>query len=126
MKLNLIRLKKNILLVEDNEDFRFYLKDNLKELYNVYEAGNGKIGWEMTLKKLPDLIVSDVVMPEMDGIELCSKIKGDGRTAHVPLILLTAKVDTDPTLEGFQSGADDYISKPFDFRILESRIEIES
>ncbi|WP_159519601.1 hybrid sensor histidine kinase/response regulator transcription factor [Sunxiuqinia indica] len=115
--------KKNILLVEDNEDFRFYLKDNLKEHYNVYEAGNGKIGWEMTLKKLPDLIVSDVVMPEMDGIEFCSKIKGDGRTAHVPLILLTAKVDTDPTLEGFQSGADDYISKPFDFRILESRIE---
>lgn len=115
--------KKTILLVEDNEDFRFYLKDNLKSWYNIVEAGNGKKGWELTLKKLPDLIVSDVMMPEMDGIELCSKIKGDGRTAHVPVILLTAKVEADPTIEGFQSGADDYISKPFDFRILESRIE---
>ena len=115
--------KKTILLVEDNEDFRFYLKDNLKERYNILEANNGRSGWELTLKQLPDLIVSDVMMPEMDGLELCSKLKGDGRTSHVPVILLTAKVEPDPTVEGYQSGADDYISKPFDFRILESRVE---
>ncbi|WP_163710654.1 hybrid sensor histidine kinase/response regulator transcription factor [Mangrovibacterium lignilyticum] len=115
--------KKTILLVEDNDDFRFYLKDNLREHYNVFEAQNGQLGWEMCLKHLPDLVVSDVMMPVLSGTELCKKIKGDGRTSHLPMILLTAKVETEDTLEGLESGADDYISKPFDFRILESRIE---
>lgn len=115
--------KKTILLVEDNEDFRFYLKDNLRENFNVYEAGDGKEAWGLILKQLPDLVVSDVMMPLMDGLELCAKIKGDGRTTQIPVILLTAKTETEQALEGFESGADDYISKPFDFRILESRIE---
>ena len=120
---NYDKSKRTVLLVEDNDDFRFYLKDNLKGTYNIVEASNGQTGWEQTLKHLPDLVVSDVMMPRMNGIELCSKIKGDGRTSHVPVILLTAKVETEATLEGFSSGADDYILKPFDFRILESRIE---
>lgn len=115
--------KKTILLVEDNDDFRFYLKDNLRETYNIVEARNGQEGWEGCLKHLPDLVVSDVMMPIMPGTDLCRKIKGDGRTSHVPVILLTAKVEPDDTIEGLESGADDYISKPFDFRILESRIE---
>ena len=115
--------KKTILLVEDNDDFRFYLKDNLKGSYNIVEAGNGKMGWELALKTKPDLIVSDVMMPEMDGLEFCAKIKKDSRTLQIPVILLTAKTDVEPTVEGFESGADDYISKPFNFRILESRIE---
>lgn len=115
--------KKTILLVEDNDDFRFYLKDNLKGSYNIEEAGNGQKGWDLALKAMPDLIVSDVMMPEMDGLELCDKIKKDSRTAQIPVILLTAKTDVDPTIEGFESGADDYIPKPFNFRILESRIE---
>lgn len=114
--------KKTILLVEDNEDFRFYLKDNLRENYNIVEAENGQKGWELVLKHLPDLIVSDVMMPVMSGLELCAKVKSDVRTTQIPFILLTAKSEPEPTLEGFESGADDYISKPFDFRILESRI----
>jgi signal transduction histidine kinase/ligand-binding sensor domain-containing protein/DNA-binding response OmpR family regulator len=115
--------KKTILLVEDNDDFRFYLKDNLRENYNIYETPNGQRGWEACLKHLPDLVVSDVIMPVMTGTELCKKIKGDGRTSHLPVILLTAKVEAEDKLEGLESGADDYISKPFDFRILVSRIE---
>ncbi|RKD92030.1 hybrid sensor histidine kinase/response regulator transcription factor [Mangrovibacterium diazotrophicum] len=115
--------KRTILLVEDNDDFRFYLKDNLRENYNIFEAPNGQAGWEMCLKHLPDIVVSDVMMPVLTGTELCKKIKGDGRTSHLPVILLTAKVEAEDKLEGLESGADDYISKPFDFRILESRIE---
>lgn len=115
--------KRSILLVEDNDDFRFYLKDNLREKYNIFEARNGKLGWEKCLKHMPDLVVSDVMMPEMTGTELCKKIKSDGRSSHLPVILLTAKVETEDKLEGLESGADDYIAKPFDFRILESRIE---
>ncbi|PTN09094.1 signal transduction histidine kinase [Mangrovibacterium marinum] len=115
--------KKSILLVEDNDDFRFYLKDNLREKYNIYEAPNGQKGWELCLKHLPDLLVSDVMMPVMTGTELCEKVKGDGRTSHLPIILLTAKAEAEDKLEGLESGADDYISKPFDFRILESRID---
>lgn len=114
--------KSTVLLVEDNEDFRFYLKDNLRENFNVLEAANGKIGWQETLNHNPDLIVSDIMMPEMDGIELCKKLKTDPRSSHIPVILLTAKASTDQQLEGIGMGADDYITKPFDFQILESRI----
>ena len=115
--------KNTILLVEDNEDFRFYLKDNLRESFNVLEAANGKIGWQETLNHNPDLIVSDIMMPEMDGIELCKKLKSDPRSSHIPIILLTAKASTDQQVEGISTGADDYITKPFDFQILESRIQ---
>ncbi len=115
--------KKTILLVEDNADFRFYLKDNLKKQYNILEAENGEKGWEIVEKLLPALVVSDIMMPETDGFELCSRIKSGRNTKHIPVILLTAKTETEPEIEGYESGADDFISKPFDFRILESRIE---
>lgn len=112
-----------LLIVEDNEDFRFYLKDNLKFQYRIIEAANGKEGLRLASQYLPDLIVSDVMMPEMNGIELCRKIKSDRLLSHVPVILLTARSAAEQKLEGFDSGADDYITKPFNFEILQSRIK---
>jgi signal transduction histidine kinase/ligand-binding sensor domain-containing protein/DNA-binding response OmpR family regulator len=115
--------RKSLLLVEDNDDFRFYLKDNLKGSYHIIEARNGAEGWSLALSRHPDLIVSDVMMPEMNGIDLCRKIKGDGRISHIPVVLLTARGAEEQRLEGFEMGADDYITKPFNFEILESRIK---
>ncbi len=112
----------SLLLIEDNDDFRFYLKDNLKYAYRIYEAATGEAGWDLCLQVQPDLIVSDVMMPGMNGIELCQKIKSDERISHIPVILLTARNTEEQRLEGFETGADDYITKPFNFEILESRI----
>lgn len=111
-----------ILLVEDNEDFRFYLKDNMKDTYAIIEAPNGKAGVQKALAAMPDLIVSDIMMPEMDGIELCQKIRSDVLTSHIPVILLTARAAEEQKIEGFNAGASDYITKPFNFEILQSRI----
>jgi signal transduction histidine kinase/ligand-binding sensor domain-containing protein/DNA-binding response OmpR family regulator len=112
-----------LLLVEDSTDFRFYLKDNLKAQYCILEARNGKEAYALALQKLPDLIVSDVMMPEMDGMELCKKIKTEKITSHIPVILLTARTAEEQKIEGFETGADDYITKPFSFEILQSRIK---
>jgi signal transduction histidine kinase/ligand-binding sensor domain-containing protein/DNA-binding response OmpR family regulator len=114
--------KHTLLLVEDNDDFRFYLKDNLKFFYSIVEARNGLEGWRQALSTHPDLIVSDIMMPEMNGIDLCRRIKTDERVSHIPVILLTARTGEEQRLEGFETGADEYISKPFNFEILESRI----
>ncbi|MEO5564511.1 MAG: hybrid sensor histidine kinase/response regulator transcription factor, partial [Chitinophagaceae bacterium] len=116
------RKKKAVLLIEDSEDFRFYLKENLKSSYIIIEAPNGKIGWQKTLSEHPDLIVCDVNMPEMNGIDLCRKIKADKRTAAIPVILLTALTAEEQQIEGLHTGADDYITKPFNFEILLSKI----
>jgi signal transduction histidine kinase/DNA-binding response OmpR family regulator len=113
---------KTLLLVEDNDDFRFYLKDNLKYLYSISEAKNGAEGWDQVLSLQPDIIVSDIMMPEMSGIELCEKIKSDERVSHIPVILLTARSSEEQRLQGFKAGADDYITKPFNFEVLEARI----
>ncbi len=112
-----------ILLVEDNEDFLFYLKDNLKINYSIIEALNGLEGWNLAQRKIPDLIVTDIMMPEMDGIELCKRIKSDKNTSHIPVILLTGRTSNKKRVESFELGADDYITKPFSFEILESRIK---
>jgi signal transduction histidine kinase/ligand-binding sensor domain-containing protein/DNA-binding response OmpR family regulator len=114
--------KKTILLVEDNEDFRFYMKDNLKVYYNIIEAENGSIGWNMSLSAHPDIVVCDISMPEMNGIDLCKKIKGDKRTSFIPVILLTALTGEEQQIAGLQTGASDYITKPFNFEILLSKI----
>lgn len=114
--------KKTIVIVEDNEDLRFYLKDNLKGVYHVEEAVNGKEGWEKIKQVNPDLIVSDIMMPLMDGVELARKIKTETLTAHIPVILLTAMGSEEKQLEGLQVGVNDYITKPFTFEILASRI----
>ncbi|MEI6948137.1 two-component regulator propeller domain-containing protein [Paraflavisolibacter sp. H34] len=112
----------SILLVEDNEDFRFYLKDNLKAFYKVYEAANGKEGWQKALAHHPQLIVTDIHMPLMDGIELCRKIKGDKRTGHIPVVLLTALTGEEAQIKGLETGANDYITKPFNFEVLNAKI----
>ncbi len=113
---------RTILIVEDNEDLRFYLKDNLKGQYNIQEATNGKEGWEKIKRLNPDLVVSDIMMPLMDGVELARKIKTETVTAHIPVILLTAMGSEEKQLEGLKAGVNDYITKPFTFDILASRI----
>lgn len=114
--------KPTILLIEDNDDLRFYLKDNLKLYFHISEAVNGKDGWQKALAVHPNLIVSDVSMPEMNGIDLAKKIKADSRTAQIPIILLTALSTDHDQLAGLGSGANDYIIKPFNFEILLSKI----
>jgi len=111
-----------ILIVEDNEDFRFYLKDNLRRYYSIIEAADGKEGWRKALAEHPDLIVSDISMPAMNGMELCKKISTDERTAQIPVILLTAMTGEGAELNGLRTGAIDYIIKPFNFELLLSRI----
>jgi DNA-binding response OmpR family regulator len=112
-----------ILLVEDSEDFRFYLKDNLRDNYMVIEAANGKEGWQKALAHHPQLIVSDVSMPEENGIEMVNKLKADKRTSHIPVILLTALTDQQQQIKGLETGANDYITKPFDFEVLNAKIK---
>ncbi|HTL08187.1 MAG TPA: ATP-binding protein, partial [Chitinophagaceae bacterium] len=114
--------KQRLLLVEDNEDFLFYLKDNLREHFSIVDAVNGKEGWQKALGEHPDLVVADISMPEMNGIDLCRKIKHDARTAHIPVILLTAFAGDEQQLKGLETGASDYMTKPFNFEILLSRV----
>lgn len=113
----------SILLVEDNDDFRFYLKENLRLQYKVFEAANGLEGWQKALSLHPTLIVSDISMPQMDGIQLCKKIKADKRTSHIPVILLTALTDEENQIKGLKTGASDYITKPFNFEVLNAKVK---
>lgn len=114
--------KVTLLLVEDNDDFRFYLKDNLRSSYHVIEAANGKEGWQKALAQHPQLIVSDINMPVMDGLQLSRKIRGDKRTTHIPVILLTALPGEENELKGLETGASDYLTKPFNVELLHARI----
>jgi signal transduction histidine kinase/ligand-binding sensor domain-containing protein/DNA-binding response OmpR family regulator len=115
--------KPTILVIEDNEDLRFYLKENLQAKYHILEAGNGSIGWEMAMSALPQLIVSDIMMPGIDGLEFCRKVKQDERTSHIPVILLTARSSEAQKIEGLEAGAEDYITKPFNYEILDLKIQ---
>ncbi|MBW4888521.1 response regulator [Mucilaginibacter sp. HMF5004] len=112
-----------ILLVEDNEEFRFHLKDSLQSFYHIIEASNGKEGWQKALASHPQLIVSDINMPYMGGIELSQKIKNDKRTSQIPVILLTAMNAEEDQIKGLESGANDYLTKPFNFDILNTKIK---
>jgi signal transduction histidine kinase/ligand-binding sensor domain-containing protein/DNA-binding response OmpR family regulator len=111
-----------ILIVEDNAELRNYLKDELKNDYIVIVAENGKKGFELAMQKMPDLILTDVIMPIMNGIELCKKIKADIKTSHIPLLMLSAKALVQDRIEGIDSGADIYLSKPFDMDVLKSSL----
>lgn len=111
-----------LLLVDDNDDFRTFLSSKLQEQYIILEAEDGVVGLEIALREIPDLILSDVMMPRMDGVEMSKSIKGDIRTSHIPLILLTAKSGEESKLEGLTAGADDYITKPFNMDILMVKI----
>jgi signal transduction histidine kinase/ligand-binding sensor domain-containing protein/DNA-binding response OmpR family regulator len=115
--------KLTVLLVEDNDDFRFYLKDNLSEHFHIVEATNGREGWQKTLALHPNLVVSDISMPEMTGIDLCQKIRNDKRTLHIPVVLLTALTGEEQQLKGLETGANDYLTKPFNFEILLSKLK---
>ena len=112
----------SILIVEDNVELRNYLKNELKKEYKVLVAENGQVGLELALQKLPDLILTDVIMPVMSGLELCKSIKADLKTSHIPLMMLSAKALVKDKLEGIDSGADMYLSKPFDMDILRSSL----
>ncbi len=111
-----------ILIVDDNKDFRIFMRDCLEVDYHVEEAANGDKAWSVIPTLQPDIIVSDVMMPGMDGNELCRLVKSDIRTSHIPLILLTARSNKEQKVEGLECGADDYITKPFDFDILALRL----
>lgn len=113
-----------LLIIEDNRDVVIYLKTCLEEKYEVQVAYNGKIGIEKALQQVPDLIISDVMMPEKDGYEVCNTLKNDERTSHIPIILLTAKADQPSRLAGLKRGADAYLIKPFDKEELLIRLEM--
>ena len=116
-------IKPIILLIEDNFEFRTFMKDSLENQYIVNEANDGIEGYEIVNKIIPDLIISDVMMPRMDGLELCRKLKSDIHTSHIPLILLTARTADEDKIQGLEIGADDYITKPFNMDLLFMRIE---
>ena len=112
-----------VLVVEDNEDLREYIQERLQPSFKVETAENGRVGMDKAKAMIPDLIISDVMMPEMNGIEMCEALKQDIQTNHIPIIMLTAKGEMEDKLAGLEKGADDYLSKPFDARELEIRIK---
>ena len=115
--------KKKLLVVEDNADFRAYLVHELSADFDVVEAGDGVEGEEMVREEWPDLVISDLMMPRMDGFEMCTLIRQDPLTSHIPLIMLTAKSNEGDRAASYNCGADAFISKPFSVKTLTTRIE---
>ncbi len=112
----------DLLIVEDNYELRTFLTREMSEKYNILQAENGEQGIELAFQKIPDLIVSDVLMPQSSGIDLCNVLKADIRTCHIPIILLTAKTSISEQVEGIDTGADAYLTKPFNMQFLEAKI----
>ena len=112
----------HILIVEDNDDLRFFVQRPLSDEFEVTTAEDGAVAWEIIRREIPDLVISDVMMPNMDGFELCQLMKSSFETSHIPLILLTALSDRTEQLHGLGLGADDYLTKPFDMGLLQQRI----
>jgi signal transduction histidine kinase/DNA-binding response OmpR family regulator/ligand-binding sensor domain-containing protein len=112
-----------VLIIEDNADMRLFIMKELLDHYRFSEAHNGTLGIENAIKEIPDVIICDIMMPGIDGYEVCRKLKHDERTSHIPVIMLTARSSEHHTIEGLESGADDYISKPFSSAILHARIK---
>ncbi len=112
-----------VLIVEDNPDIRTFIQMSLNPFYQIEEAENGVLGLEKAQQLIPDLIISDVIMPEMDGLELCKHIKTIESTCHIPLILLTARSSQLYQIEGYETGADDYVTKPFNMTLLLTRVK---
>ncbi|WP_420401859.1 tetratricopeptide repeat protein [Flagellimonas sp.] len=112
-----------LLLIEDNEDLRDYIREVLKGQYDILEAKDGEVGIQQALEHIPDIIVSDLMMPKVDGLEVCKTLKEDVRTSHIPIVLLTARSSKEDRIEGLKSLADDYLTKPFDNEELLVRVE---
>lgn len=115
--------KPEVLIIDDNIDIRTYLRSVLSEKYNVSEAADGKAGLELARKIVPDIVLSDIMMPVMDGLAFCQQLKTDKAISHIPVILLTARSLDEQRAEGYEHGADAYLSKPFSLRLLFSRID---
>lgn len=115
--------KPEVLIIDDNIDIRTYLRSVLSEKYNVSEATDGKVGLELARKIVPDIVLSDIMMPVMDGLAFCQQLKTDKAISHIPVILLTARSLDEQRAEGYEHGADAYLSKPFSLRLLLSRID---
>ena len=111
-----------VLVVEDNADLRGYIREFLEAEYAVLEAENGEEGYDQAIETVPDIVISDLMMPKRDGMDLCRALKQDVRTSHVPVILLTARAGTESKIEGLETGADDYVTKPFDSKELIARV----
>ncbi|CAI8296176.1 MAG: Sensor histidine kinase TodS [Flavobacteriaceae bacterium] len=114
---------KTLLIVDDNSELRSYLETELNNDYNILLAENGKTGFELTNKYVPDLVITDVMMPVMDGLELCKMIKNDIRTSHIPIMMITAKGMEIDKIKGIDSGADVYLQKPFNMDVLKSHLK---
>lgn len=112
----------SVLVVEDNEELRHFMVNILRKDYHVIEAENGKTGLEKIKLKIPDLVISDIMMPCLDGIELLEEVKKDYNVSHIPFVLLSAKATLDDRIKGLEYGADDYITKPFSSGYLRARI----
>lgn len=112
-----------LLVVDDNEDIRKYIRSIFEKEYKVVEAVNGKDGIEKATAQIPDVIISDLMMPEMDGFEFCKILKADEKTSHIPIVMLTAKANVESRIEGFELGADDYLIKPFNNQEMEARVK---
>ncbi|NLE36221.1 MAG: response regulator transcription factor, partial [Bacteroidales bacterium] len=112
-----------LLFVEDNEELRSFIRIILSDGFHVIEAGNGIEGFEIARNQLPDIIITDLMMPEMDGLELARRIKQETTTSHIPVVVLTAKTDLDTQVEALKRGADDFITKPFSSTYLRARVE---
>ena len=119
---DLVSVKKTILIVDDNVEMRQYLRHLLTGMYLVYEAESGEAGLQMALRYMPDIIISDVVMSGITGVEFCSRLKANTELGHIPVILLTATTADDMKLKGIECGAEDYITKPFDAAFLMARV----
>lgn len=112
-----------LLIVEDNKDMRTYIRDCFNAQYNILEAADGADGFEIASSTIPDIIITDLMMPKMDGIELCRKLKTDERSSHIPVILLTALSSVEDKILGLETGADDYVAKPFNRQELLTRVQ---
>ena len=115
--------KSVILVVEDEDDYRWLITSGLESDFKVLEAENGKQGLEIAMESIPDLVVTDLMMPAMGGIELCRILKETPDTSHIPVVMLTAKTSVDSQIQGLETGADDYVTKPFNMILLKTRIQ---
>lgn len=111
-----------LLIIEDHPDLRQFIKNEFENTFNVIEASDGNAGLDLAINSIPDIIISDIMMPGIDGIELCKRLKTDEKTSHIPVILLTARTASEQVVEGLETGADDYIPKPFSISILRARV----